>query len=361
MVGALLEVAMSKKCTPLWHEAHFQVKMYKTPQCRSTFGNCDVEKVHAVVARSRFPSQNVQNTPCMDRFWKLRCLKSARRSGAKHMWKWTCTKHTMYGPFLEVQMSFRVAGARDCGPCQKWAKREGFVAFSTTTTTTLHYTPIRYTTLQLQLQLHLHYILLHYITLHYTTLHSITLNYTTLHYTTLHYTTLHCTTLHYTTPHYTTLHYLPLHYITLHYTPLHYTSLQYTTTTTAHSISRNDGRRGAFEEDLQRCMSRGRCSTKDMFIRDVRRSGRSFPEKGLHFGVSDLQVCWDDFAWQVQHVVWPGINFSWQAQYFTQVEWKNRKTHWYEAPSAALNFPFLTLLSSNIEDVSQNCCGFCRC
>ena len=26
-------------------------------------------------------------------------------------------------------MSFRVAGARDCAPCQKWAKREGFVAF----------------------------------------------------------------------------------------------------------------------------------------------------------------------------------------------------------------------------------------
>ena len=57
--GPLLEVAMSKKCTPLWREAHFQVKMYKTPQVRTTFGSCDVEKVHAVVARSTFPSQNV--------------------------------------------------------------------------------------------------------------------------------------------------------------------------------------------------------------------------------------------------------------------------------------------------------------
>ena len=28
--GPLLEVEMSKKCTPLWREAHFQVKMYKT-------------------------------------------------------------------------------------------------------------------------------------------------------------------------------------------------------------------------------------------------------------------------------------------------------------------------------------------
>ena len=28
--GPLLEVEMSKKCTPLWPEAHFEVKMYKT-------------------------------------------------------------------------------------------------------------------------------------------------------------------------------------------------------------------------------------------------------------------------------------------------------------------------------------------
>ena len=57
---AVLEVEMLKKCTPLWREAHFQVKMYKTPQCRTPFGSCDVEKVHAVVARSTFGSQNVK-------------------------------------------------------------------------------------------------------------------------------------------------------------------------------------------------------------------------------------------------------------------------------------------------------------
>ena len=129
--------------------------------------------------------------------------------------------------------------------CQKWAKREGFVAFPTTTTTTPHYIQMHCATLQLQLQIHLDYILLHY-TSHYTTLHSITLNYTTLHYTTLHYTALHYTTLHYTTLlhylplrflHYTTLHsttlqlqlhnYIPLHSTTLNYTPLHYTTLHY--------------------------------------------------------------------------------------------------------------------------------------
>ena len=105
ILGPLLEVEMSKKCTPLWREAHFEVKMYKTPQCRTTFGSWDVEKVHAVVARSTFPSHNVQNTPLSDHFWKLRCRKSARRCGAKHISKSKCTKHTILGPLLEVEMS----------------------------------------------------------------------------------------------------------------------------------------------------------------------------------------------------------------------------------------------------------------
>ena len=55
--GPRLEVEMSKKCMPLWREAHFQVKMHKTQQERTTFGSWDVEKVHAVVARSTFRSQ----------------------------------------------------------------------------------------------------------------------------------------------------------------------------------------------------------------------------------------------------------------------------------------------------------------
>ena len=63
------------------------------------------EKVHAVVARSAFPSQNAQNTPGSDHFWKLRCRKSARRCGAKHISKSKCTKHTSFGPLLEVEMS----------------------------------------------------------------------------------------------------------------------------------------------------------------------------------------------------------------------------------------------------------------
>ena len=37
------------------------------------------EKLHAFVVRSTFPSQNVQNTPCSDHFWKLRCRKSMKK------------------------------------------------------------------------------------------------------------------------------------------------------------------------------------------------------------------------------------------------------------------------------------------
>ena len=82
----------------------FPSENVKTHQCRTTFGSCDVEKVHAVVARSTFPSQNIQNTPMSDHFWKLRCRKNARRCGAKHISKSKCTKHTMLRPLLEVEM-----------------------------------------------------------------------------------------------------------------------------------------------------------------------------------------------------------------------------------------------------------------
>ena len=61
-VRSQLATGAMKNCTPLWREAHVQVKMYKAHHGRTTFGSWDVEKVHAVVARSTFPSQNVQNT-----------------------------------------------------------------------------------------------------------------------------------------------------------------------------------------------------------------------------------------------------------------------------------------------------------
>ena len=56
-------------------------------------GHIRDEKLHAVVARSTFPSQNVQNTPGSEHFWKLSCWKSARRCGAQHISKSKCRKH----------------------------------------------------------------------------------------------------------------------------------------------------------------------------------------------------------------------------------------------------------------------------
>ena len=131
-IGALLEVEMFKKCTPLWREAHFEIKIYKTHQPQSTFGSWNVQKVYAIVARSTFRSENLENTSASEHFWKLRCSKSVRRCGAKHISKSKCTKHHMFAPLLDVEASFCVAGARDSPPCQKWAKREGFVAFPKT-------------------------------------------------------------------------------------------------------------------------------------------------------------------------------------------------------------------------------------
>ena len=96
------------------------------------------------------------------------------------------------------------------------------------------------------------------------------------------------------------------------------------------------GRRGTFEEDLPRCISRCRRNTRDMFIRDVRRSGRWFPERGCIFWSIRSSGLLRWFASQVQHFVWPGLTFSWQAQYFRQMEWKNHKMHWYEAVSSAI-------------------------
>ena len=113
--GPLLAVTMSKKCTPLWCEAHFEVKMYKTHQVRTTFGSYNVEKVHAfvvrstfasekaktphiratfgsseveishaVVARSTFRFQNVKSTTCSHHFWTFRCRFALQAQGIVH-------------------------------------------------------------------------------------------------------------------------------------------------------------------------------------------------------------------------------------------------------------------------------------
>ena len=130
-------------------------------------GHRSDEKLHAVVARSTFPSQNVQNTSASDHFWKLWCRKSARRCGAKHISKSKCTKHLSFGPLLEVEM------LKKCTPL--WREDNyNYNNYNYTTTTkqlqlqlydcnyttliTLHH---NYNSTTLQLQLQLQYITLH--------------------------------------------------------------------------------------------------------------------------------------------------------------------------------------------------------
>ena len=296
-LGPFLEVEMSKKCTPLWRQAHFEIKMHKTHRVQRTFGSWEVEKVDAVLVSSTFPSQKRKKL-VPDHFWKWRCRKSVRRCGAKHISKSKCTTHTTFSALLEVERlqkwtqlwreaHFQVKSVKNWGGLDHfWTFRSGFawqvqgnlhlakreqnvkvlkqsqlqlqpqlqlrrkdatlnyIILHYTHYTTLHYTTLRYATLRYPT---LHYTTLHYTTLHYTTLyptplHYTTLNYTTLHYTTLHFTTLHytsCSTLHYNTFHYATFHFTTLFlYTTLHYTTLNYTTLNYTTLTTTKATTK---------------------------------------------------------------------------------------------------------------------------
>ena len=156
---------MSKKCTPLWREAHFGVKSVKDWRLRGTFGSWDVEKVHAVA----------KSATCSPHFWTLK---------RRFVWQ----------------------AQGDSAPCRKWAKRGGY-KYTTTTTTTLNYATLHYTnyiTLRYSYSCNCNYNY-HYLTLHYTLLQL-----------QLHYLTLHYTRLRYTIPRYSTEHYSTLHYATLH-------------------------------------------------------------------------------------------------------------------------------------------------
>ena len=125
---------MSKKCTLLWREAHFEVKMLKTLGVWTTFGGSDV------ASRGRR---------------KGLCTLSKVRKNVRVL------KHFQLQPPLHHTT----------------------LQYITLHYTTRHYLPLHFTTLHYT-TLHnttlLHYITLHYIPPHSTTLHCITLHYITL-------------------------------------------------------------------------------------------------------------------------------------------------------------------------------------
>ena len=170
------------------------------------------EKLHAVVARSTFASQHVQNTWCSEHFWKLRCRKSARRCGAKHISKWKCTKHTRCGPLLALEMS------KKCTPL--WRESDFQVKMLIKNTRGSHHF------WRFRCRKSARFFGAKHISKSKCWKKGIRTTFGSSDVASLRFTRLHYTTLHSTTPRYITLHYTPPHYnynytTTLHYTPVH--------------------------------------------------------------------------------------------------------------------------------------------
>ena len=75
------------------------------------------------------------------------------------------------------------------------------------------------------------------------------------------------------------------------------------------------------------------------------------PWKGCKFHVTEVLLCSDPFAWQLQDFVCLGSTFSWQAQYFWSIHLKIAKTYWNSEVKRAVNMSFL-------KEVSQKCFVF---
>ena len=75
------------------------------------------------------------------------------------------------------------------------------------------------------------------------------------------------------------------------------------------------------------------------------------PWKGCKFHVTEVLLCSDHFAWQLQDIVCVGSTFSWQAQYFWSIHLKIVKTYWNSEVKCLLNMSIL-------KEVSQKCFVF---
>ena len=187
---------MSKKCTPLWREANFEVKSEKTDKFGTRLEVEMSKKCHAVVARSTCPSQKCKKLTGTDHFWRFRCRCAWQAQGIA---------------------------------CQKWAESEGFVAVPKALESMGH----------------------------------------------------------------------------------------------LKRICKDAFRMADVVQET---------SSSEM----LGGQGIAFLI-GLHFQIFR-------FAKMILRV---GLTFSWQAQHFRHMEWKNRKSHGHEAVSSALNFPFLKGVSQN--------------
>ena len=87
------------------------------------------------------------------------------------------------------------------------------------------------------------------------------------------------------------------------------------------------------------------------------------PWKGCKFHVTEVLLCSDHFAWQLQDLICLGATFSWQAQSFWSIQLKIAKTSsvcstcqfWRKSRTKA---SFLSFKASFLKEVSQNCFVF---
>ena len=123
---------MSKRCTPLWREAHVEVNLYKTPQLRSLFNSYDVEKVHVLVARIKKEKVCRRKIQVREKVGKSRntvlfrwfVAPEGRKAGSlKQLLREAHVqvkmhKHLSVGPLLEVEM------LKKCTPLWREARLE---------------------------------------------------------------------------------------------------------------------------------------------------------------------------------------------------------------------------------------------
>ena len=156
-----------KNFTPLWREAHFQVKSIESLRSRSTFGSWDDWKWHG----AHFEVNMYKRAQILEYFWQLRCSKlahagtqswrearlevksvkiwwvseqlwswdvekCARRCGAKPILKSKCEKHTAFGPLLDVELHHTAPHNTNTNNNENQNKKQEQQTTTTTTTTT---------------------------------------------------------------------------------------------------------------------------------------------------------------------------------------------------------------------------------
>ena len=91
ILGALLEVEMSKKCTLLWREARFEINMLKKINMFGPLLEVEMLKKCAPLWHEARFEVKMHKTDNSEHFWKLRCRKSIEKVRAgKHVSKSTC-------------------------------------------------------------------------------------------------------------------------------------------------------------------------------------------------------------------------------------------------------------------------------